>query len=232
MKFEPYKISGIDSLSENVRALSLSPKSGGLPAYLPGQFFLLRLPDASGKQIFRSYSIASSPGEPHLVFCIKRKGAFTALLWQLKDGDGIDADGPYGNFTLTPSDTTRAFIGAGVGASPFRSMVLQSIKDGITVSFFQSSREFSGLLFFKELNALAASNPSFKFIPTITCENKPAEWKGMCGRISAQTVAQHCGDLSNISFYICGSKEMVAQLAEGLIAKGAKKEKIKSEGWG
>ena len=125
MQFTPFTVHDIVHESEDIRTFRLEPKDGALPAFKPGNFFILALPDETGKRAQRPYSIASLPGEGYLQFCIALKGAFTHLLWKLKKGDSIDVAGPFGLFALAPTDTERVFIAGGVGISPLRAMLLQ-----------------------------------------------------------------------------------------------------------
>jgi ferredoxin-NADP reductase len=232
MKFEPYKIVGISEESEDVRTFKLTKADGSVPQYKPGHFFLLRLPDENGKMVQRSYSVASLPSEGALWVGIKLKGAFTHLIWKLHEGDSIEADGPYGIFLLSEGDTERVFIGGGVGITPLRPMILQSIADGIRCSLFHSAHTFAGLTYFPEMQKLASENPLFKFYPSISGEEKPAEWNGANERISVQMLKEKLGTLDGKTFYLCGSKEMAGGLAAALIAEGVPKERVKKDEWG
>jgi ferredoxin-NADP reductase len=233
MKFEPFVVREIADETEDVRTFRLARPDGSVPSYQPGHFFLLRLPDEGGKTVQRSYSAASHPSEPLLSFCVKLKGAFTHLLWNLKEGDSIEIDGPYGIFLLKPDDTERVFIGGGVGISALRSMILQTVKNEQKKScLFHSARSLPGLIYHGEMEKLAAESPHFKFYPTLTCEEMPQGWGGSCGRISVPLIKQTLGTLEGKTFYLCGSKEMAGQLAAALIAEGVPKDRVKKDEWG
>ncbi|VVC01992.1 Sulfhydrogenase 1 subunit gamma [uncultured archaeon] len=233
MKFEKYAVSEIVQESRDVRTFKLAKSGGPAPSYQPGHFFLLRLPDANGKPVQRSYSAASVPGEAALWFCIKLKGAFTQLLWKLQAGSAIEVDGPYGVFMLIPGDAERVFIGGGVGISALRSMILHTVKnEGKRACLFHSGRFREALIYYDEMKKLADASPNFKFYPTITGDEIPDGWKGSKGRISAQMIKQTLGSLSGKSFYLCGSKEMTGELSAALISEGVPKERIKKDEWG
>lgn len=233
MKFEQYIVKEVVEESSDVRTFRLARSDGSVPAYQPGHFFLLRLPDGSGKMSQRSYSAASHPSEDSLWFCVKLKGEFTHLLWKLKSGDSIDADGPYGIFLLKPDDTERVFIGGGVGISALRSQILQTVvHESRRSHLFHSARAFEGLTYFPEMKKLAAENPLFKFYPSITGEQKPAGWNGFNERISVPLLQKILGSLSDKTFYLCGSKEMAGGLATALVEEGVPKEKIRKDEWG
>lgn len=233
MNFQPFVLKEFVDESEDVRTFKFAKKEGGVPAYKPGHFFLLRMKDETGKVQQRSYSVASHPDEPLLSFCIKLKGAFTHMLWKLKLGDTVELDGPYGVFLLRQEDTERVFIGGGVGISALRSMILQTVKhDGKRAYLFHAAHEFSGLAYFSEMKKLADENQLFKFYSCVTGENKPEGWGGYCERISVPMLKKVLGALGDKTFYLCGSKEMCAGLTAALLADGVPKERIKKDEWG
>ena len=232
MEFKQYVVDGISDESPDVRTFRLRRPDGTVPSYQPGHFFLLRLKGEDGKMQQRSYSAASHPSEPVLSFCIKLKGAFTHMLWKLKVGDSIEADGPYGTFLLRTDDTERIFIGGGVGISALRSMILQTVKEGKRSWLFHSAHTRDGLAYFDEMQKLAAGNPSFVFLPSITGEQAPEAWSGLTGRISVQMLKEKLGSLENKTFYLCGSKEMAGTLAAALLAEGVPKDRVKKDEWG
>ncbi|MEM2137528.1 MAG: FAD-binding oxidoreductase [Candidatus Anstonellaceae archaeon] len=231
MKFEPFVLKSIANESQEVRTFRFARPDGSTPAYQPGHFFLLRLPDENGKLVQRSYSAASHPSEPLLSFCIKLKGTFTHLLWKLKEGDTVDVDGPYGVFLLRADDTERIFVGGGVGVSALRSHLIQTIKEGKRCFLFHSAKTFENLTYYTELKNLAEQTPAFTFIPSITGEVKPERWGGGVQRISVEMIKNLTGGVSGKTFYLCGSKEMVAELANALMAEGVPKELILKDDW-
>jgi ferredoxin-NADP reductase len=233
MKFEKYVVKEIVQETDDVRTFKVTAPDGSVPAYQPGHFFLLRLPDENGKMMQRAYSVASVPGDAALWFCIKLKGAFTHLLWNLQQGSTLEIDGPYGVFLLMPSDTERVFIGGGVGISALRSMILQTVKnDGKKACLFHSARSLPGLIYHAEMEKLASENENFKFYPTLTCEEMPQGWNGSCGRLNVPLIKQALGSLEGKSYYLCGAKAMTSELSGALIAEGVPKERIKKDEWG
>ena len=232
MNFRQFVVKEMVEESPDVRTFRLAPADGAVPAYKPGHFFLLRLKDANGKLVQRSYSAASHTSEPGLAFCIKLKGEFTHLLWNLKKGDAVEADGPYGIFLLRQEDEERVFIGGGVGISALRSMILQTVKfEGKPCCLFHSAHTFEGLTYYEEMKSLAEQNPHFKFYPSVTGPDAPAGWGGLCERASVQCLKEKLGALLGKSFYLCGSKEMTGALSAALLAEGVPKEMIKKDEW-
>ena len=231
MQFTPYRLHGIIEVSEDIRTFQLVPKEGKMPDYKPGNFFLLALNDEGGHRVQRSYSVASlAEEESVLQFCIKLKGVFTHMLWKQKIGDIVDVSGPFGMFTLLPNDAERVFIGGGVGISPLRAMVLQTLNEGKKAYLFQSAHTFEELAYYSEFKKLSRENPLLRYFPCITRE-APEDWLGLCQRLSIPVVEQEIDGVEDKSFYFCGSKKMEKEMVDGLLAEGVPKEKIKSEAW-
>lgn len=90
-----------------------------------GQCFNIGIP---GGSINREYSMYSPANAPYLEFLIKvvEGGCVSPLLQQLKVGNFLEIDGPYGHFYLRkPEDLSLryVFLATGTGIAPFRSFV-------------------------------------------------------------------------------------------------------------
>ena len=229
MNYSEFKLVKIDEVAEGVRIFSFE---GEVPPYKPGNFFLIRLEGEDGKKIFRPFSSATHPSEHNLRFCVKKNGTFTKLLWKLRVGDIAEIDGPYGIFTLDGNDSERVFIAGGTGIAPLRSMIMQTILEEKRAHLFHSASNLPSLVYSDEMRLYEAKNQNFRFFPTVTREEMPHDWKGIRGRLTAETIAQKLGTLSGKTFYLCGPKEMIASLVKGLEAAGVQREKIKKEEWG
>jgi ferredoxin-NADP reductase len=102
----------------------------GDTGFLPGQYFALGLP---GADAFREYSVHSGSGDPWLEFLIRVVGPVSRALARLKPGDGVEAEGPFGAFTLDEAELTDArcpdarapllLAATGVGIAPLHSFV-------------------------------------------------------------------------------------------------------------
>ena len=91
-----------------------------------GQCFNVGVP---GHGINREYSMYSATDAPHVDFLIRKvdHGMVSVALSQVKPGDVVEVDGPYGEFVLRPSGTADhryMFIATGTGIAPFHSYAL------------------------------------------------------------------------------------------------------------
>ena len=229
MAYQEHRIAMIEEVTESVRIFHMD---GEAQPFKPGNFFLMRIIGEDGKKAFRPFSAASHPSEGSLRFCIKKGGAFTTRLWGLGTGDAVEIDGPYGIFLLDGSDTGRVFIAGGTGIAPLRSMIMQTLLEEKPAALFHSASAMPGLAYSGEMELISSRNPSFTFFPAVTRQEMPQEWEGIRGRITVDAISQRLGALSGKTFYICGPKEMVETLVQGLAAAGVPKEKVKKEEWG
>ena len=229
MGYVEHKLAKIEEVSDTVRIFSFD---GEAPHFKPGNFFLIRLQGEDGKKIFRAFSAATHPSEHGLRFCLKKHGVFTELMWRLREGGIAEIDGPYGIFALDEHDAERVFIAGGTGIAPLRGMIMQTLIEEKHSCLFHSASALSGLTYSDEMRLFEARNPDFRFFPAVTRQEMPQGWEGIRGRLTAEAIAQKLGALSGKTFYLCGPKEMVGSLVEGLVKAGVPKERIKKEEWG
>ena len=99
----------------------------GVPrfGFVPRQWLSVKhiLPD--GEELIRAYSIASPPSENgRVAFCVNRvqDGLMSHFLCDMKDGEELRCQGPFGNFILHPPMRDTIFIATGTGIAPIRSI--------------------------------------------------------------------------------------------------------------
>ena len=111
-------------------------------------------------------------------------------------------------------------------------MILQTLLEEKPAALFHSASAPQGIVYSDEMRLFEARNPGFRFFPAVTRQEMPQEWEGIRGRITVGAIAERMGALAGKTFYICGPKEMVETLVQGLAGAGVPKEKIKKEEWG
>ncbi|QQG38851.1 MAG: FAD-dependent oxidoreductase [Candidatus Woesearchaeota archaeon] len=181
----------------------------------------------------RAYSIASSPTNTNLIdinFRVYSFGKFTPILYNLKEGNVVEARGPFGKFTYEPNEPKDlSFIAGGTGIAPIRG-IIQYIKEAkldVNMTLLFSCKTTEDIIFDNEFKELV-KNKKFKYIPTITRINESKQkWDGETGRISKEIIKKYC-NLKSL-FYICGPPEMVDGSVKFLEELGVTKEKIKVE---
>lgn len=111
----------IDELPNSTYILSL--EKNGIQ-YRSGQYVAIGIP---GDIQSRHYSIYSGESNDTLDFLIKEvdNGMVSSALHNLKKGDKVIVEGPWGHFRIKPSDLNKKFlfIATGTGISPFHSFI-------------------------------------------------------------------------------------------------------------
>lgn len=132
-----------------VKALVIDTEVQGWPGHKPGQFAFLTSDASEGAH---PYTIASSWQEesPKVTFVVKELGDHTRhLREQLRFGQAVKVEGPYGRFTFDDDRTRQIWIGGGIGITPFiarmKHMALQrdarDWPDGQQVDLFHSTAD-------------------------------------------------------------------------------------------
>src|SRR5713226_4232215 len=118
-----------------VRSVSLSAQTKHLEfevatvprfGFVAGQWLSFKTNKPDGEEITRAYSISSPPGDnPRFALCLNRvqDGFMSNFLCDMKEGQEIRCQGPFGDFILRPPSRDTIFIATGTGIAPFRSML-------------------------------------------------------------------------------------------------------------
>jgi ferredoxin-NADP reductase/ferredoxin len=195
----------------NVKTFRLAAASSTRFLYLPGQFITLEI-IADGERLVRSYTIASSPSRPHVLeVTVKRVPGGRASNWlhdHLRIGDELTIAGPAGRFSCELVSTAEKllFISGGSGITPVMSMsrYLNDAADPRDVVFFHSAHSERDLAFRSELELLAARNPRFRPVFTLTDSSTPPGWTGLRGRISLPLLDEAVPDFRDRTVFLCG----------------------------
>lgn len=169
-------------------------------------------PDERGNS--RSFSIASSPTEDHLLLTT-RIGPSAVKQWihtQAAIGSEIKILGPLGRFILDDTDLPLAFLVGGVGITPLRSMIkyLLDTKSTRPITLIYSNTTQDEICYHEELASWAASHSQFTLVNTLTrVEPGDTQWHGKTGRINEELIKEYVKDLYNTQYYTSGPPTMV-----------------------
>lgn len=193
--------------------------------FVPGQWLSFKANTPDGEEITRAYSIASTPGNREIALCLNRvpNGFMSNFLCDLKPGEELSCQGPFGDFILRPPMRDSIFIATGTGIAPFRSMLLWLFTDpaqhqGKQLWLLFGNRTEGDIYYHDEFRRLAAGHPDFHYLPTLS-RGSPG-WTGLRGYVQDHVpgiVQRHPG----MQAYICGLEKMVT----------ANRELLKSLGW-
>jgi ferredoxin-NADP reductase len=201
-----------------------SPRFG----FVAGQWLSMKANMPDGEEITRAYSIASSPnGDNRFALCLNRvqDGFMSNFLCDMKAGEEISCQGPFGDFILRPPMRDTIFIATGTGIAPFRSMLRWLLDDddesrhrGKQLWLIFGNRTEKDIYYDDEFLAVAKQHANFHYLPTLS-RGSP-EWQGLRGYVQDQVPAIAQGR-TDMHAYICGLDKMVK----------ANRELLKSLGW-
>ena len=197
----------------------------GAFAYQAGQYMEWTLPtrqtDSRGNR--RYLTLSSSPSENQLAFTVRmpqKASRFKQTLSKLKPGDKILASHLAGSFIL-PADESKklAFIGGGVGVTPFRSIAKYLVdakqkRDASLLYCANSPDEFA----FKEIFGQASAHGLAAHY--INTSQTP---------ISPKLIAEAMPDYKERMFYVSGPYGFVKAVRQALISLNVSPGSIKSD---
>jgi len=202
--------------------------------FVAGQWLSFRHVKADGEEITRAYSICSAPTENNrFALCLNRvqDGFMSNFLCDMKEGEEISLQGPFGDFTLHPPMRDTLFIATGTGIAPFRSMLHWLFADAARhqdkqIWLLFGNRNESDLYYQNEFLELADLHPNFDYLPTLS--RAGAEWKGLRGYVQ-QHLPGIAGSRTDVHAYICGLDKMVKTNRELLKSLGWDRKSIRYE---
>lgn len=214
------------SLSEFTKHLEFEMKSVSRFGFVAGQWMSFKATKPDGEEITRAYSIASPPSEDnHFALCLNRvQDGFTSnYLCDMKEGNEIACQGPFGDFILRPPMRDTIFIATGTGIAPFRSMLHwllaeESRHQGKQLSLVFGNRTEKDIYYHDEFLRLSAEHANFLYQPTLS--RGGPEWQGLRGYVQ-EHVPAITQARSDMHAYICGLDKMVK----------ANRDLLKSLGW-
>src|SRR5207248_10172302 len=164
------------SLSEQTKHLDFELR--GIPrfGFVAGQWLSFQTNKPDGEETSRAYSIASPPDESNrFALCLNgvQDGFMSNFLCDMKAGEEIRVQGPFGDFILRPPMRDTLFIATGTGIAPFRSMLHwllaePSRHEDRQLSLVFGVRTEQDIYYREEFEQLAAEHSNFEFLPTLS----------------------------------------------------------------
>jgi ferredoxin-NADP reductase len=186
-------------------------------AYQPGQFVTVHF-EHEGKSLKRSYSIANIPQQDNLIELAAgyfENGPGTDLLYNLKPGDVIHINGPFGRLILKDECPGRYILMAtSTGITPYRAMLTELSKrleenPALQVIIIQGVQRREEILYLKDFLAFAQKHPQASFQPYLSRQSldelQENEYHGY---------VQHAFSSLNLNpqqdvVYLCGNPGMI-----------------------
>lgn len=221
-------------LSEPTKHLEFEMEGVSRFGFVPGQWLSLKQTRPDGEELTRAYSIASPPADnSRFALCLNRvqDGFMSNFLCDMKEGEQISCQGPFGDFILRPPLRDTIFIATGTGIAPFRSILHWLLADPTrhhSRSFFLlfGSRTEKDIYYHQEFLQLAAEHANLDYLPTLS--RGGPEWKGLRGYVQEHVPGIVHGRAEMIA-YICGLDKMIKANRELLKGMGWDRKSIRYE---
>jgi len=215
----PYKIIEVRQEVETAFTLVLEPQGFALPEFHPGQVAWLTIRRSPFSLRRHPFSVASSiHNRKTIEFTIKELGDFTKTIRDLKAGETVYMDGPYGHYDILKTACKGiVLIAGGIGIAPAMS-VLRSMEDGNDqrpVTLFYGHRILEHVEFNKELDQLQESLTNFKKV--LVLQNPEENWQGHRGFITTDLLRDELPeDYQKLHYFVCGPLPMMSAIRKCL----------------
>jgi ferredoxin-NADP reductase len=231
-----WQIAGVDELvEETARVRTIVLDVADWPGRRAGQHLDVRLTAEDGYRAEREYSIASAPGE-QVAITVERldDGEVSPYLTdELRAGDALELRGPLGGyFVWDPEDGgPLLLVAGGSGIVPLRSILRHRNRNGndVPVRLLYSSRSLEDVIYRAELDE---PGEGVEVIHTLT-RTQPPEWTGHTRRVDADLLASVAWPTEEDPLaFVCGPTSFVETVAAGLVERGYRPERVKTERFG
>lgn len=238
---QPLKLVEIRDIGNTIKEYVFKPV---VPLkFKAGQYLEITLPvsavkgrktDARGNR--RSFSIASSPTEDHILLGVKHatpSSTFKLELANLKKGEVIAGNNVAGDFILPIDDRAKlVFIAGGIGITPFRSMLkyLVDSKHNRSITLFYAVSDAKQIVYKDILNEAKEFGLKIVYVLTpMEGHEVPKSWTGEVGFIDQAMIEKHVLDYKKRQFYVSGPDAMVQANKKLLRSIGITRDQIKTD---
>ena len=224
-----FRVDAVRAEARGIWTIDLVPERGGPLRHLPGQFMFLTLLRATAPAEEHPFTISSSPSETGVISAtIKESGDFTRTIGLTRPGDRALVEGPFGRFSVLHHAAERfVFISAGVGCTPFASMLrfLSDSGDPRPVLSLCVNRTEADIAFREELARLPANMKVLHLL------SQPGpKWPGARGRLDEAALRRLAGSsLDGAAVFLCGPPAFMSSARRSLRNLGVPRGRVHFE---
>ncbi len=219
--FSKYFDYAVDSMVQKNEVLEvyLKPKTTA-PKFLPGQFAFVKIESNGVLGQSHPFTISSSPKQGYLRFSIKCLGDYTAEIVNVKKGQTVKIDAPYGSFSnKVVLNNRQVWVAGGIGVTPFLAMSAD-LDGNQRVDMYYSVKDSKEAVYANELQKIANTNKNFRLNIVYTSKD---------GFLTADGIFEHSDALDVAAFLVCGPPSMMKSLRTQLRLKGVANKNIHTE---
>lgn len=248
--FARFKVTGKVRESATITSLLLKPAlTDARLAFRPGQFIVVRIPQAKGPQLLRAYSLSSDPDDGvQLRISVKHEqapahlpdvpaGVGSSFLHEaLQVGGQLDIAGPSGTFVLD-EDSTRPVLlfSGGVGLTPMVSMLHRLVTHSTRRVYFVHACENGSVHALREeVLALAAKRAgvSVHFCYRLPTDDDLGSGHHHSSGLVTRETLQALLPLDDYDVYLCGPRPFMQANWRLLRGLGIERARIRYEFFG
>ncbi|NPU83246.1 MAG: FAD/NAD-binding family oxidoreductase [Syntrophaceae bacterium] len=233
-----WKVVRVVPENHDVNSVFLEGADEKFSARRAGQFASIRIPGPDGWSEPHPFTISAAPEDSLLRLTIKKEGAFTSAIPDLKPGTSVKVMGPLGVFCKGIDEKPEiVMIAGGVGVTPFLS-VLRHFRNGKArnrVLLFWSNKTLSDTFCRDEIREMTRDLD----LTVIHCLSREDDVGGYFdglaprllyekGRLSADILKRH-GVMRDAAFYLCGPPPMMESALKELGILGVDPAMVEEE---
>jgi predicted ferric reductase len=226
-----YRVESVQTQAAGINTVELVPEIARVLTYAPGQFAFLKVISSEISAEEHPFTISSSPTRATgIQFTIKESGDWTEKVKEIKTGNRVYIDGPFGIFGHLDFESMDEviMIAGGIGITPLLSILryLHDIKSGKKITLLWSNRTQKEVVYANEFRTMAEKMPNLTIKYLFTRE------KGIdsAGRLDMDGLERLLATHSRKStVLLCGPPAMMTQVRMDLISIGFKDNSIITE---
>lgn len=227
-----YRVAFSKDVTDKIKHLRLELPEDTSINFKPGQYVQILVPeyDDQDEEIYRAYSIASSPSDEHAVeLYVGYTGgiATTYVHKHLQEGDSLSVVGPFGDFFYREGDREMVLVAIGTGLAPIMSILQYMAENQIDrkATFYFGARTRPDLYEMEKLEAIKEKLPHLTYRFCLSRPTESCNWTGDVGRVT-DLIEQYLEEGADKDAYLCGSPLMIDAVIPLLKEKGVPEDRI------
>lgn len=232
IKQQPYTVDRIVEEIPDTWSMYLKPQDHPGLNFNAGQVAWLNINTSPFTLNRNPFSISGSAHKPdELRFSIKNAGDFTRSVGELKGGETVYVDGPYGVFSIDNPLTQKGLVllAGGIGAAPIMSILhtLADGKDERPVWLFYGNYDDENITFLDELTELEKQlNLSITHVLEVTSQKVKSDEGFISQEILERDLPRNRDEMF---YFVCGPLLMIENMEKHLKAIGIPQKQITTE---
>jgi phenol/toluene 2-monooxygenase (NADH) P5/A5 len=213
-------VTALSDLTPTAKGVFIELDGEGIQ-FQAGQYINLHIP---GVELPRAFSLANVPSEKRSIELNIRHvsgGQATEYIHNnLKVGDKLKLNGPYGRFFVRSSAPEKfLFLAGGTGLSSPKSMILDLLEkdESREITLVYGARNRAELYDDTLFLDLVGKHTNFTYVPTLSQPDEEDNWEGETGYVHDAATKHFGGDFRNHKAYMCGPTGMIDACITALI---------------